>query len=146
LLPGFTLHLLSRISETQRSSYEILARQVGANLVFHNGVTDEEYKDLLVNGFALVSASKDEGFGIPLVEAMQLGTPVVVSELEIFNEVAGSAGSFFDPDSPESFSKAVMSLDNQKAWSDKSKLSLNQAKEFDWSKSADALLEQFDRL
>jgi glycosyltransferase involved in cell wall biosynthesis len=146
LLPGFTLHLLSRISETQRSAYEKLARQVSANIVFHNGVTDEEYKDLLVNSFALVSASKDEGFGIPLVEAMQLGTPVVVSELEIFNEVAGSAGTFFDPDSPESFSKAVLSLDDQKAWLEKSKLSLIQAKEFDWSKSADALLEQFDRL
>ena len=146
LLPGFTLHLLSRISEIQRATHEKLARQVGANLVFHNGVTDEEYKHLLVNGFALVSASKDEGFGIPLVEAMQLGTPVVVSELEIFNEVAGPAGTFFNPDSPESFSKAVLSLDEQKVWSEKSKLSVLQAKEFDWSKSADALLEQFDRL
>jgi glycosyltransferase involved in cell wall biosynthesis len=146
LVPGFTLHLLSRISETQRTAYEKLAGQVGASLVFHNGVTDEEYKDLLLESFALVSASKDEGFGIPLVEAMQLGTPVVVSELEIFNEVAGSAGTFFDTDSPESFSKAVFSLDEQKAWSEKSKLSLVQAKEFDWNKSADALLEQFDRL
>jgi glycosyltransferase involved in cell wall biosynthesis len=146
LLPGFALHLLSRISETQRGAYEKLAREVGATLVFHNGVTDEEYKDLLVKSFALVSASKDEGFGIPLVEAMQLGTPVVVSELEIFNEVAGSAGTFFDPDSPESFSKAVLSLEGEKLWSEKSKLSLVQAKEFDWSKSADALLEQFERL
>jgi glycosyltransferase involved in cell wall biosynthesis len=146
LLPGFSLHLLSKISEEQRSLYQKLAHQAGANLVFHNGVTDEEYKDLLVNSFALVSASKDEGFGIPLVEAMQLGTPVIVSELEIFKEVAGSAGTFFDPDSPESFSKAVLSLDEQKAWLEKSKLSLGQAKEFDWSKSADALLDQFDRL
>ncbi len=146
LLASFTLHLLSRISETQKGAYEKLARQVGANLVFHNGVTDEQYKNLLMTSFALVSASKDEGFGIPLVEAMQLGTPVVVSELEIFNEVAGSAGTFFNPDSPASFSNAVLSIDEEKIWSEKSKLSLVQAKEFDWSKSADALLEQFKRL
>ena len=146
LLPGFSLHLLSKISENQRGIYEKLANQVGAKLVFHNGVSDEEYKELLKNSFALVSASKDEGFGIPLVEAMQLGTPVVVSKLEIFHEVAGAAGTFFNPDSAESFAKAVLTLDEPKAWSDKSKLSLSQAKEFDWNKSADALLEQFARL
>ena len=146
LLPGFSLHLLSKISEHQRCIYEKLAHQADISLVFHNGVSDEEYKDLLETSFALVSASKDEGFGIPLVEAMQLGTPVVVSKLEIFHEVAGSAGTFFDPDSAESFAKAVLALDEPKAWSNKSKLSLSQAKEFDWNKSADALLEQFDRL
>ena len=146
LEPEFTLHLLSRISEERKSSLHRLASQSGANVVFHNGVTDNEYKELLLSAFALVSASKDEGFGIPLVEAMQIGTPVVVSELEIFREVADAAGTYFDPDSSGSFAKAIISLEDLSNWKQKSALSVNQANEFDWNKSADALLTQFAEL
>jgi glycosyltransferase involved in cell wall biosynthesis len=146
LAPEFTLLLLSKISEQRKSSLQKVAELSGANVVFHNGVTDTEYRDLLLSAFALVSASKDEGFGIPLVEAMQLGTPVVVSELEIFKEVADSAGTYFDIDSPESFAKALKSLKDEIRWKQKSALSVKQANEFDWDKSADALLKQFEEL
>ena len=146
LAPEFTLHLLSKISEQRKTSLQKLADLNGANVVFHNGVTDTEYRDLLLSAFALVSASKDEGFGIPLVEAMQLGTPVVVSELEIFQEVADSAGTYFDADSPEKFANALNSLEDASQWRQKSALSVKQANEFDWYKSADALLKQFEEL
>jgi glycosyltransferase involved in cell wall biosynthesis len=146
LLPGYTLHLLSKISVKRKNALFSLSEQVGASVVFHNGVTDEEYRAQLLNAFALVSASKDEGFGIPLVEAMQLGTPVVVSQLDIFSEVAGEAGTFFDPDRPESFSAAIVALQDHQQWKDKATLSISQAAMFDWDKSADALINQFDEL
>jgi glycosyltransferase involved in cell wall biosynthesis len=146
LLPGYTLHLLSKISSDRKQALDALAIKTGASLVFHNGVSDEQYKKALSNAFALVSASKDEGFGIPLVEAMQQGVPVVVSQLEIFTEVAGPAGTYFDPDSPENLAEAIVGLEDSKSWVEKSKLSLVQAQVFDWDKSADALLEQFIEL
>ena len=146
LVPEYTLHLLSKISDERKNSLQKIADQNGSTLVFHNGVSDEEYKELLLSSFALVSASKDEGFGIPLVEAMQQGTPVVVSQLEIFTEVAGPAGTYFDPDSPQSFAKALSSLEQDSTWREKSQLSLKQASVFDWNKSAEALLTMFEEL
>lgn len=142
----YTLHLLSKISDSRKASLQLLATECGAKLVFHNGVSDEQYKQLLQSAFALVSASKDEGFGIPLVEAMQLGTPVLVSDLDIFKEVSGVAGTYFDPNSPESFAEALTSLEAAGQWKEKSQLAFKQAAEFDWDLSAQALLDQFEEL
>lgn len=146
LLPGYKLHLLSKITTSRKSQLEALAQSAGAEVVFHDGVSDQKYKELLSEAFALVSASKDEGFGIPLVEAMQLGTPVIVSKLDIFAEVAGEAGTYFNPDSSEQFTEGVKSLEDQSNWLSKSKRSISQANQFDWNNSADTLLAQFDRL
>lgn len=146
LAPQYTLHLLSKISDTRRASLQKVAELSGANVEFHNGVSDEEYKQLLQSAFALVSASKDEGFGIPLVEAMQQGTPVLVSQLDIFNEVAAQAGTYFNPDSPESFKLALTSLETADHWKEKSQLAIKQSVGFDWDLSARALLDQFEEL
>jgi glycosyltransferase involved in cell wall biosynthesis len=145
-LNGYRLHLLSKIDSSRRVQLESLAAETGASLVFHNGVTDQEYKELLSNACALVSASKDEGFGIPLVEAMQLGTPVVVSNLDIFTEVAGKAGTYFNPDDPKSFTESVLELAASNEWETKSRESIAQANLFDWNNSADALLDLFEKL
>jgi len=146
MLPDFELHLLSKITSARKSQLQELVNKSQAKVIFHNGVSDEEYRNLLNGAFALVTASKDEGFGIPLVEAMQLGTPVVVSDLEIFREVAGEAGLFFEADSPKEMARQLRALENSDLWPSKSKLGFQQAQKFDWANSAQALLDQFDRL
>ena len=146
LLNGYKLHLLSKIDPSRKVQLESLASATGASCVFHNGVTDQAYKELLSKSFALVSASKDEGFGIPLVEAMQVGTPVVVSNLDIFIEVAGRAGTYFNPDDPKSLADNVLKLADANEWETKSRESISHANLFDWNKSADALLELFEKL
>ena len=145
-LPGFELHFLSKITETRKLQLQKLASATGANVTIHNGVSDKAYLDLLDEAFALVTASKDEGFGIPLVEAMQRGTPVVVSNLEIFHEVAFNAGSYFDPNKPEDLAACIKELTIGSNWADASKASIAQAASFDWAASADQLLEAFDGL
>jgi glycosyltransferase involved in cell wall biosynthesis len=59
--------------------------------------------DVLLKGYyehaaAFVYPSLYEGFGIPLLEAMQCGCPVVCSDTDCFKEVAGQAAEYFDPD------------------------------------------------
>ncbi|MFT4213182.1 MAG: glycosyltransferase, partial [Microbacterium sp.] len=59
-LPGRTLHLLSRISPARRAEVEALVDPAGAEVVFHDGVTDAEYAELLADRAVLVTASLDE--------------------------------------------------------------------------------------
>ena len=139
LLPGFTLHLTSKISESDRIRLTALAPT--AQIHFHNGISDEDYFDLLTHATALVSASKDEGFGIPLVEAMSLGTPIVVSDISIFHEIGGDAALFASASHPQEFAEAILSLTNDQMWKNVSKQSIMQAARFSWKKSASELLD-----
>ena len=107
LLNGYELHLMSRVTEAEQR--RLRALRPDATLVFHNGVSDDEYRQVLCAATALVHASRDEGFGIPLVEAMNLGTPVVASDIPIFREIGGTAALYFDPDSPEDAAAAIRS-------------------------------------
>ncbi|ANJ27014.1 glycosyltransferase family 4 protein [Agromyces aureus] len=142
-LPEHELHLLSRISRDERARLTRLAPQ--ARLVFHNGVTDAEYAELLGGASALVHASRAEGFGIPLVEAMRLGTPVVVSDIPIFREIGGDAAMYFDPDSPQSLVAALWALERGDEWERRSAASVDVAAEYTWAASAERLLELMRR-
>lgn len=109
-LPGRRLHVLSRISSERKRELGRLIPE-GSEIIFHNGVDDEEYANLLANDALMVSASLAEGYGLPLAEALQLGVPAVVSDRPFFREVAGDGATYADPTDPEIFALAVQSLD-----------------------------------
>lgn len=143
-LPGYRLHLLSRVPAAARSRLSDLAP--ADSVTFHDGVTDAEYAELLENAHALVHASLDEGFGIPLVEAMSVGTPIVVSDIPIFREIGGEAGVYADPRDPTAFAAAVRTLDDPATWKHRSAAAREQARLFDWNRSADVLYEVLRRV
>ncbi|ALO68474.1 mannosyltransferase [Arthrobacter alpinus] len=138
-LPDFTLNLLSRITPERRAELAALV-PAGASVVFHNGVTDAEYDELLLRTTALVTLSKAEGYGLPLVEAMALGTPVVVADTAIFREVGGKAAQYVPADSAHDFAVAVRSLADPAEWAACSSASVAQAATFSWDSSAQELL------
>lgn len=138
-LPDFTLNLLSRITPERRAELSALV-PAGASVVFHNGVTDAEYDQLLLRTTALVTLSKAEGYGLPLVEAMALGTPVVVADTDIFREVGGTAAHYVPADSAHDFAAAVHALADPTDWAACSTASIAQAATFSWDSSAQELL------
>jgi len=139
LLPGYTLRLLSRISDEARSRIEALAP--AGSIRFENGVTDEEYYRILSEATAMVSACRDEGFGIPLIEGLASGTPLVISDIPLFHEVGGDAAVFFDQEDPAAFADAVRSMDEEGEWLRLSALAKEHAAEFNWDESARRLHE-----
>lgn len=146
LISDHRLVLLSRIDQKRKLVFEKLAEQSNANVFFANGVSQEEYSTWLSSSKALVSASLDEGFGIPVVEAMRHGTPVILTDMEIFREVAGSAGLFFDPSDPQSFADTVLKISDAEIWKEYSQKAQIQAQEFSWEDSARKLLALCQRI
>jgi glycosyltransferase involved in cell wall biosynthesis len=92
-----------------------------------------------------VHASRAEGFGIPLVEAMRLGTPVVVSDIPIFREIGGDAALFFDAGNPEALVAALWSLERDGEWERRSAASVAVAGRYTWASSAEQLLDLMRR-
>ncbi|WP_438354951.1 glycosyltransferase [Microbacterium sp. CJ88] len=139
-LPGRRLHLLSRISPTRRAELEALASP-GAEVVFHDGTTDAAYEAMLVDDAVLATASLDEGYGLPLAEALELGVPAVVSDLEIFHEVAGDGALYVDPRDPEAFAAAISALDDDAVRAAVVAAGSAHIAHFSWSRSAGILLD-----
>lgn len=139
-LPGRTLHLLSRVSDRRRQELSKLI-PAGARVVFHNGVTDHQYAEILADNAIAVSASRAEGYGLPLAEAMKLGVPSVVSDIPPFREVGGDAALYASPDSPKSFANKIMQLDDKTVRDKQIAKAYGQIQKFSWHESALVLLE-----
>ncbi|WP_104118858.1 glycosyltransferase family 1 protein [Arthrobacter sp. B1805] len=138
LLPGHTLHLLSRIAPDRQAELTAFAPEDG-RMAFHGGVSDAEYQDLLADCTALVTLSRAEGYGLPIIEAMATGTPVVASDIPIFREVGGEAALFVDPDDPAAVAAAVLALEDPTRWAEASAAGLERASTYSWATSAGQL-------
>jgi glycosyltransferase involved in cell wall biosynthesis len=144
-LPDYKLHLVSRITQARMNELENLLDDKDQAL-FWNGASDEQYNKLLKSALALVSASRAEGFGLPLLEAMSQGVPVVATNMPIFHEVCEQAGTYFDSNSPESFAKAVQSLEDPEQHRKMRELGEVQSTKFNWDSSAQQLLKIMKQL
>lgn len=106
-------------------------------------LANEELSALYTGASALVYPSLYEGFGLPVLEAMICGCPVVTSNVSSLPEVSGEAGILVDPRSWESIAGGI-----KKALEDRENLikkGLIQAKKFSWEKCARETLEVYEK-
>ena len=110
-------------------------------------VPDNDLVYLYSRATALVLPSLMEGFGLPAVEAMACGTPVISSRAGSLPEVVGDAGIYFDPTEVGSISEAIQSVLNDQGYRNLLAMrAAQQAALFTWDASARALLACFDEL
>ena len=95
----------------------------------------------------LVIPSTIEGFGLPVLEAMASGTPVVCSRAASLPEVAGDAALYFDPASAEELAEKIEKLLNSTELQESLRAQgLERAKLFTWEESTRKHLELYQRL
>ena len=107
-------------------------------------VSDAVLATLYRHATAFVFPSLYEGFGLPLLEAMSCGCPVVASNTSSFPEVAGDAAVLFDPADKESISTAVERvLGSSELRSEKREKGIAQQRKFSWEKTAEETLKVY---
>jgi len=144
-LEDYTLLLAGNCSE-QRKSILLKDSRSKDRILFLGRIDDGEYFRLLESCFALVMPSKDEGFGLPVIEAMNAGCPVICSDTPIFREVAGDAALFFALDNPHELAKQIRALeapDLRQTMGEKASFNL---KRFSWKTCANELIRFIHKL
>ncbi|MFD0764654.1 glycosyltransferase family 4 protein [Mucilaginibacter lutimaris] len=104
---------------------------------FTGHVTDEYITQLYKNAMFFVYLSAYEGFGLPPLEAMALGTPVLVGNKTAMPEVVGDAGLLVDTNSPAECENALLRLvGDENLRTDLAAKGTEQCKKFDWNKTS----------
>jgi glycosyltransferase involved in cell wall biosynthesis len=112
-----------------------------------NSPTDAQVRNIIRHAEALVVPSLVEGFGLPVLEAMALGTPAVVSRAPALLEVAGDAALDFDTTNPADLAAVLSRLLADRALrAELARRGIERAREFTWRRTAAATLAVYDRV
>ena len=116
-------------------------------LIFTGHIEVETLHKLIASAEALVYASFFEGFGIPILEAMRCGTPVITSNVTSMPEVAGNAAIIVSPHKVEEISGAMKQIyTDENLKKELSKKGLERSKEFSWDKTAKLLWNSLNKI
>lgn len=138
-LTEYTLLLAGRCDETRKQN--LIKDSISKNrIVFLGKIDDATYLQLLESSFALMMPSIDEGFGLPVVEAMNARCPVICSDIPIFREIAGSAALFFKVDDALGLARQIKVLEDPRIRQKMIEKSSINVQRFSWKKSAEELL------
>jgi glycosyltransferase involved in cell wall biosynthesis len=142
-LPG---HLLVIAGHSERRYVE-RARELGPGIVLTGFVDDEALCSLYHGARVVWFPSRYEGFGVPILEAMACGTPVVASNCTAIPEIARNAAILIDPDDLDGHIEALNTVCHRSGIREhliaRGRV---RAREFAWRKSAAALLQHFQTI
>lgn len=138
----FLLDIQMVMAGKEDSHYPEVLQQAQAikyrrDLIITGVITDKEKYALYKGAQAFVSASLFEGFGLPGVEAMSMGIPLVVSNTEVFNEIYDNGAIYFDPHNPDDIAQKInLLLTDDKYRQLIANNAYQRAQYFSWEKAA----------
>jgi glycosyltransferase involved in cell wall biosynthesis len=142
---GHQLVMAGRTGWKSEASYE--AREKSAytdDIIFTGRLTDEELVQLYNQARLFVYTSVFEGFGLPPLEAMSCGVPVIASDSSSITEVVGDAGIMVQPGNAEGFADSIINtLGDKDLLNRLSERSLLRAKSFSWQETAEKTLAAY---
>ncbi|NEQ99696.1 MAG: glycosyltransferase family 4 protein [Cyanothece sp. SIO2G6] len=144
IAPEITLKIAGSRDPRYTPMLEQQAQALGIahRVEFLDYVPYDQLPILLGEAIALVFPSLWEGFGLPVLEAMACGTPVITSNRASLPEVAGDAALFIDPDDPATLTDAMLQvITDDELRQQLRQAGLARAQQFSWAKTGAATVE-----
>lgn len=141
------LHLICAGGGDFNSKERELILKLGLeNQIIQKHFDEEELGSFYSLAKCFIFPSMYEGFGIPVLESMSCGCPVLLGKHSSFVEVAGDAGVYFDIDSSQDLKDKILSIiENESLRNEFSLKGLEQVKKFSWEKAASECLAVYKK-
>jgi alpha-1,2-rhamnosyltransferase len=117
--------------------------ELNRRLFMYNSLSDRSLEHAYSHATALVFPSYVEGFGLPLVEAMQRGLPAMASDIPVFREIGGDYMAYFDLADPQSLTDLVTGMEHSGKFP--AALSLEQWRWLSWREASAQLVQRIER-
>ena len=112
------------------------ARLPAGSVILPGRLPESAIPDLYRGASVVVLPSRAEGFGLPVIEAMACGVPIVCSDLPVLREIADGVAIFCKPDDPDDFARAISSVLSSASPNASRQLGIERARRFTWERSA----------
>ncbi|OPJ63369.1 glycosyltransferase family 4 protein [Clostridium oryzae] len=144
----FVLVIAGSLKDDGNMLKELCDRLKISSNVFFTGFVEEDFMPILYSAAEVfVYPSLYEGFGLPPLEAMSCGTPVITSNVSSIPEIVGDAGILIDPYDTSNLVNALGTLlENEPLKLELIDKGLNRAKLFSWEKTAEKTLEVYKKI
>ncbi|MFJ2280889.1 glycosyltransferase family 4 protein [Pseudomonas sp. NPDC087803] len=117
--------------------------QLNRRLFMFNTLSDKSLEHAYSHATALVFPSHVEGFGLPLVEAMQRGLPAMASDIPVFREIGGDYMAYFDLHNPQSLTDLVIGMERSGQFP--APMNLDQWRWLSWREASAQLVQRIER-
>ena len=114
-------------------------------IVMPGYIVNSDLPNIYNNAFAFLYPSLRESFGIPLLEAMACGTPVITSNTSSMPEIGGPYAILINPEEPDEIAEMMLKLEiDDDFYRQQEKIGIERAKLFSWKQTAERLLELYE--
>lgn len=126
---------------------EMKLEQYATQIICPGYIPGEHLPSLYNGAFAFLFPSFEEGFGIPIIESMACGTPVITSNCSAMPEVAGKGGVLINPYQPKEIADAILKLEyDPNFYQQQQSYGLERVHQYSWANTANHWIETYEHV